>query len=161
MIIAGCTGLGLTLANANRKLEQSLLKLIQIIQYIERELESKLMPLPELCRQVGREVCGSIGTVFLDLAREMDWNAAPDVSGCMKESLRKGYDIPPAIRTYLIQLGHDLGQYELPLQLEGLRGIRERCQGDLHTLRQDREQRLRNYRTFGICSGAALVVLLV
>lgn len=159
LVITGCGGFGFSLAAVHRKKERLLQQLIQVLHYMETELQYRLTPLPELCRQAGKEIDGILSVVFLNLARELEWQTAPDVCSCMAEALRKSCDLPVCLRKHLLRLGQTLGRYDLPGQLQGLQAVQVDCEGELAALHKDKDLRLRNYQTLGLCAGAALAIL--
>lgn len=161
LIVAACGGYGLLLSAACRQRERELGRLLQALAYMENQLAYQLTPLPDLCRQAGKEVGGIVGEVLRNLARELSWQSAPDVTGCMAAALSRSRELPPQLRRLLAQLGRSLGRFDLPGQLRGLEAAREGCHQQLAQLRAGREPRLRSYRTLGLCAGAALVILLL
>lgn len=161
LIIASCGGYGLLLAASYRQRERELNRLLTAIRFMENQLSYQLTPLPELCRQAGKEAGGKVGEVLQNLARELRWQSAPDVAGCMGAALGRTGEIPRPLRSLLVALGKNLGRFDLPGQLRGLEGIREAALHQLEELRAGREPRLRSYRTLGLCAGGALVILLL
>lgn len=159
LIIVGCGGFGFSMAANHKKEEKYLQQLIRVLQYMESDLQYRLTPLPELCRQAGRETRGILHDIFLNLSRELDWQVSPDVCSCMTASLKKSGDVPVSLRRLLLQLGHTLGKFDLPGQLRGLQSVRLGCEEELKKLGRDRDQRLRSYQTLGLCAGAALAIL--
>lgn len=159
LIIAGCGGFGCSLALGHKREEKLLRQLARILRYMECELQYRLTPLPELCRQAGKEVSGILRDVFSNLARELDWQGEPDVSCCMAASIKKSPDLPPRLRKLLVRLGHTLGRFDLPGQLRGLQAVEAACDEALNELKTNRDVRLRSYQTLGLCAGAALAIL--
>lgn len=160
LVITGCGGFGFSMASGYRRQEMMLKQLIRVLQLMENELQYRLSPLPELCRQAGKEAGGILGDVFLNLARELDWQAAPDVCSCMSEAIRKSCDLPVNLRKHLVRLGHTLGRFDLPGQLQELQAVRSDCEKELELFHKNRNVRLRSYQTLGLCAGAALAILL-
>lgn len=160
-IIFSCGGFGLGLARAHRREESTLRQLISALDLMECELQFRLTPLPELCRQAGLESQGCIRTVLLALSRELDAQIAPDVSSCMHAALSCVKDIPPKTGEALDRLGNSLGRFDLAGQLKGLEAVRGECRRTLEDLLCNKDQRLRSYQTLGFCAGAALAILLV
>ncbi|MBQ8359948.1 MAG: stage III sporulation protein AB [Oscillospiraceae bacterium] len=158
-MIAGCGGFGFSMAASHKREEKQLRQLIGILQYMECELQYRLTPLPELCRQTGKEASGMLRDVFLNLARELDWQVSPDACSCMTAALKRSRDIPSRLRKLLLQLGHSLGRFDLSGQLRGLQAVQAACEEELKKLGKDRDSRLRSYQTLGLCAGAALAIL--
>ena len=118
-----------------------------------------LTPLPELCRQAGKETRGTLREVFFNLARELEWQTSPDAASCMTAALKRSHELPRRIRGIMKQLGHTLGRFDLPGQKQGLEEVKEACRMELESLGKNRETRLRSYGTLGLCAGAALAIL--
>lgn len=159
LIIAGCGGFGFSMAAAHRTKENYLRQLLDVLQYMESELQYRLTPLPELCRQAAKEADGVLRDVLLNLARELDWQVSPDVCSCMTAAIKKSREIPVCLRRLLLQLGHTLGRFDLPGQLRGLQSVRAGCEEELKKCGKDRDVRLRSYQTLGLCAGIALAIL--
>lgn len=160
LIITSCSAYGIALAIRYRQRDALYAGLISILQYMENELQFRLTPLPELCRNCTSAVDGCLKRFFLDLARELDWNTAPDAASCMKDVLCKYRNLPPDIIQILLRLGNTLGIFDLTGQLKEFQAVREGCAESLRVLRRDKEIRIRNYQTLGFCTGTALAVLL-
>jgi len=158
LVIAGCGGFGCSIAAAYRAEQRMLRQLLRGLETMRWELQYRLTPLPELCRLAGKESGGKLGTVFRDLARELDRHAEPDAAGCMRLALRDA-GLSPGLRRLLMQLGRGLGRYDLSGQLQGLQAVERACRMEEEKLEKDRAVRLRSYRTLGLCAGAALVIL--
>lgn len=160
LVVAGCGGFGFSLASAHRREIQLLRHLNICVQYMQCELKYRLTPLPDLCRQAGRECGGVMKAVFGDLSRELERQISPDVSGCMATAVRNHRDqLPGSVRKLLFRLGKSLGRFDLPGQLRGLESVSAACMEELAVLNQNRDIRFRNYQTLGLCAGIALVIL--
>lgn len=161
LILGSCGGYGLLLSRSYRQWEGELRRLIGALEHMESQLAYQLTPLPDLCRQAGKETGGIVGEVLRNLGRELSWQSAPDVSGCMAAALGRSRELPKQLRRFLVRLGKSLGRFDLPGQLRGLESLKEECSQQLAQLQSGREPRLRSYRTLGLCAGAALVILLL
>lgn len=161
LTVAGCGGFGFTLAAMHRHEERSLRQLIAVLDYMACELQFRMTPLPELCRQASRESHGPVREVLLRLGNELDHQISPDVAGCMRTALSAAGDIPKQTSDNLTLLGNSLGRFDLDGQLGGLESVRSACRRDLEALTKDRDVRLRSYQTLGLCAGAALAILLI
>ena len=161
LVIASCGGVGFRIAANHRKEEKALRQLIGILDYMECELQYRMTPLPELCRQVAREFKELSGRFFYQLALEMESQILPDMEQCMAASLRKAKDVPPVTYKALDLLGHTIGRFDIEGQIIGLETVRQECRRNLLSLSDNRETRLRSYQTLGLCAGAALVILFI
>lgn len=159
LVITGCGGFGFSISAGYRREEGLLRQLIRALNYMEWELQYRLTPLPELCRQAGRESRGVLREVFLNLAGELEQQTFPDAAGCMIGALNRSRELPGKIRELLKQLGCTLGRFDLPGQKQGLEEVRQQCRVELERLEKNRETRLRSYGTLGLCAGTALAIL--
>lgn len=158
-VILGCGGFGFGIAGNYRSRERLLRQLLNILENMEAELQYRLTPLPELSRRAAKESAGVLQDVFLNLARELDWQCEPDAAGCMRAALNHCHDLPPCLRRPLRQLGQTLGRFDLSGQIQGLKSVQDTCRRELSRLEHNREVRLRSYQTLGLCAGAALAIL--
>lgn len=161
LVVLGCGGFGFCLAASQKREEKLLRQLISVLDYIGCELQYRLTPLPQLCRQAAVECSGTVNKLFTALATELDMQISPNAELCMKAALERVTDIPNDICDILRKLGHSLGRFDLPGQLTDLESIRNMCRSKLDKLCQNRDIRLRTYQTLGLCAGAALVILFI
>lgn len=161
LVIMGCGGFGFKLAASHMREEKTLRQLIGALDYMECELQYHLTPLPMLCRQAAAESSGVICQVFLMLARELEDQVSPDVQRCMNAALSKVKDIPALTLDALTHLGCSLGRFDIAGQLKGLESVRQDCRRRLDELNKNRDVRIRNYQTLGLCAGAALAILFI
>ena len=161
LVIAGCSGVGFTMAAAYKREEWALRRLIGALDYMACELQYRLTPLPQLCRQAGAECPGSVGQVLRDLASELENQVAPDAGSCMYAAISHVPSLPKETEKALGLLGRGLGRFDLEGQLQGLEQVRSHCRRELEKMSTDRDQRIRGYQTLGVCAGAALAILFV
>lgn len=161
LIILSCSGYGFSIAARKRYEEKLLNQLTEILQFMESDLQYRLTPLPELCRMAAGETKGILQTVLINLYRELSWQKLPDAGSCMYAALQRSGELPVTVRRLLVQLGHTLGRFDLPGQLQGIQSVRNRCHDSLRNIVEHRDERLRSYQTLGVCGGAALAIILI
>ena len=159
LILAGCGGVGFSMAANHRKTEKELTLMQSSLDYMQCELQYRLTPLPDLCRQTAAHSTGNIRRLFILLAQELEDQISPDVKCCMNSAITKTKDISDQTATVAANLGRTLGRFDLDGQLLGLENARQECRLALGKLSNNREQRLRSYQTLGLCAGAALAIL--
>lgn len=159
LIFLGCGWVGFSLAQAHRNEERSLQQLLGALDYMQCELQYRLTPLPDLCRQTARQATGNIQTLLLKLAQELEDQIQPDVCRCMSSALAQVPKLPSRAAEGAKILGKTLGRFDLEGQLTALEGARQFCRNQLEQLSNNREQRLRSYQTLGLCAGAAIAIL--
>ena len=160
-IVISCGGCGFLLAAQYMVRIRSLRNLMLALEYMECELQYRCTPLPLLCRQAGQQSHGIVQKLFSDLADELEAQISPDPERCMAAVLDRHSEMDSTLFAIAQQLGMNLGKFDLPGQLRGVERIRMLCGEKLEKLTQNKESRLRSYRTLGLCAGAALAILLV
>lgn len=160
LVFLGCGSAGFMKVVAHQREEAALRQLMMALDYMECELQYRLPPLPQLCRKTAEKSEGDISKILYTLAEELDTQIAPDVRTCMHASLQRMPKLPCLMRENLVRLGDTLGQFDLSGQVRGLDAVREMVKHDLERHCDNKDARLRCYRTLGLCAGAALVVLL-
>lgn len=161
LVIAACGGFGFLFAANYRREEKALRQLAAALDYMECELQYRLTPLPELCRQAGAECRSPISGIFLELALQLENQLSPDVSLCMRAAISRSNGLPGLAKKCLYKLGGSLGRFDLEGQLKGLEAVRADCRRELESLETNRAERLRSYQTLGLCAGAALAILFI
>ena len=161
LILISTGGFGFMLATNHKKEMAALKRLMNVLDYMECELQFRMYALPNLCRNAALETEGILRRVFQLLANELEEQISPDVKRCMQSVLARVSNLPPQTAECLKYLGDILGRFDLEGQLKGLNGVRQECQGRLNRLLGNADVRIRSYQTLGLCAGAALVILLM
>lgn len=159
IVILGCGGFGCCLAAAYRREERMLRQLMGALDFMGCELQYRMTPLPELCREAASHSGSDLRDMLVGLAEELESQISPDARRCMEAALVKQPSLPGRVREVLQQLGASMGRFDLPGQLRGLEAARQACRRDLEALSDNREVRLRSFQTLGLCAGAALAIL--
>ena len=139
---------------------KALRDLIDILNYMEWELHSRLTPLPQLCR-ASAEHGKTLKRIFLCFALELESQISPDTARCMEAAIRQYADLSQPVKPYLLEFGNSCGKFDLEGQLSGIDAVRRKCAQSLESLEKDKDIRVRNYQTLGLCAGAALAILLL
>lgn len=161
LVIVGCGGFGFMIAATHRREEKTLQQLMAALDHMSCELQYRLTPLPELCRQAAAESSGVVRAVFCTLVQELESQISPDVERCMRAALSKVKDMPKLTNEAMLLLGRSMGRFDLEGQLMGLESVRQSCCIRAESLAKNRDIRLRSYQTLGLCAGAALAILFI
>lgn len=161
LIIVGCGGFGFKIAANHLREERTLRQLVCILDFMECELQYRLTPLPQLCRQAAGQSNGILSKVILTLTQELEDQISPDVERCMSAALSRFRDIPEITRQLLELFGRSLGRFDLSGQLKGIESVRQECRRRLEELTTNKDVRLRSYQTLALCAGAALAILFI
>ena len=95
MVVLGCSGFGFLLAASHRWETKCLQQLLAALDYMQCELQYKMTPLPDLCRQTAAYSRGMIKNVFMLLANGLEDRISSDVAGCMETVIKKNDIINP------------------------------------------------------------------
>lgn len=160
-VLVSCGGFGFSIAHSYKRKEHMLRQLLTALEMMAAELEYRLTPLPELSRKAAKDTGGILRDVFLNMARELDWQSEPDAGSCMRAAMEKCPDLPACLRRPLRLLGQTLGRFDLPGQIQGIAAVQDACRREIERLERNSDARLRSYQTLGLCAGAALVILFI
>lgn len=160
LLLAGCAGMGLSLARWHRQELQQLRLVRSAMQEMAWELKYRVTPLPQLCRVGGYAAKGEVRQVLMQLAARLEAADTSQVSHCMN-AIASNSGLCPRARRCLCRLGESLGRYDLEGQLQGLEGVQADCRQELEELKEGGAERLRTYQTLAVCTGAALAILLL
>lgn len=161
LIIVVCGGFGYSMVSAYKREERALQQMISALDYMQCELQYRLTPLPDLCRQAARQTGGGVQALLTKLAIELEDQISPDATHCMTAALAASGPLPKKCREAAENLGRSLGRFDVDGQIRGMEAVRQFCRRNLEELASGRESRLRSYQTLGICAGAALVILFI
>lgn len=161
LVIACCGGLGLKMAGRFRTEIATLQALEMVLSQMSSELQYRLTPLPMLCSLAASNCGGVLSKVLYTFSQELEAQAAPDASQCMSAALSRYPCLPPVSKELLCQFGKTAGRFDLEGQLNGIAYLHQECSRNLQEFRKNRDVRLRNYQTLGLCAGAALVILFI
>lgn len=159
-VVVSCGGFGFSVAFRHRMDEKTLRQLLSSLDYLENELLYRLTPLPSLCRKTADLCPGKTGDFYRKLASELEGQASPNVEICFRHALASS-NLPPETAAVLENLGTSLGKFDLEGQIRGIIAVREQGKLVLSRMERDGIQRIRSYQTLGICTGAALAIILV
>lgn len=161
LIILTCGGFGYYLAWQYLKEEKSLQEMMQVLEYMECDLQYHLTPLPVLLLKCSKQTNGSISCVLRSLAMELERQIAPDVDYCMQVAISNVKELPILTIKVLKYLGKQLGKFDLNGQIHCIAGVKRACCRYIDMLNSEKQTRLHRYKTLGLCAGAGLVILFI
>ena len=161
LIVLGCGGAGFLVAANARRETATLKSVITVLEYWKNELSFHLTPLPELCRQSATQNSGIIGQFLDTVATELERQISPNVEKCIYAALHNFTDMPVLSKQIIESLAKNLGRFDIDGMLQNI----ESSLSDAHLLLEqhtnNQDLRVRNYRTLGLCAGAAIVILFI
>lgn len=161
LLLCACGGLGLGAAGKLRARWTQLRTLVAALEEMERELQYRLTPLPELLAGLAARTAGPVGIFFSLCVREMDKLEEQSFSRLWGGALEgSGLDLEEEDRRLLLELGASLGRYDSRSQCQAIAQVRGRLEENLAAALERKERLGRVYGVLGLAAGALLVILL-
>ena len=160
-IIVCCGFIGFKISYGQKKEEHYFQKLMEVLEFMMRELQHKNTTMPYLFYRSAEITNGSLKKIFLSIYEQLNSCTFPDLTTCINYSLRQQNSIPESVKEELYSLGPNLCSFNLSGQIKGISAIINNCEFKLQKLRNNKEQRLRTYQTLGLCAGAAIVIIFI
>ncbi len=161
LIIVASGFVGFSMAAAQKREARLLQQLKQMLGYLEDQLRYQLPALPELLRAAAVKGEGELKAIFFQLSDVLDVHTFCCVEECMESVLGKHREFPDSVKMHLLTLGKGLGAFDLQGQLSCLKLVVENCNRELELLNYQQKERLRSFRTLGLCAGAGIAILLM
>lgn len=159
LVIISCSAFGFKMAADIRREIKHTNDLINILNYMECELNFRLTPLPQLCR-ISAKQGKSLEKLFHCFANELDAQISMDTFSCMNAAIQKNTGLPASVASLLKSLGASFGKFDLEGQLNGIDSVRQKAITQLQELERNKDIRTRSCQTLGMCAGATLAILL-
>ena len=150
------------LASANHKREVTMIKgFLESLHTMENELQYHKTPLPHLCRYLASNAIGMVKEFYMRLSEKLQQLDHSDAHSCVTTVIGELNHMPDRIKNLFLTLGQSLGQFDVDGQIRSIQGVKEECYSLLSQLSQNQEQKLKSYRTLGLCAGAAVAILFI
>lgn len=153
-------GYAVVIGKEHRKKEGYYEQLLLILEHLSWQLQTSLAPLPVCCGEAA--VCGrgKMAALFAHLSRKLENGGEDSAAACMVGCVAE-QDFPLQLNQRLLQLGDTLGRYDLTSQVAGIQTIMELCKRDLQALSAERTKTVKSCQALGLCTGAAVAILLL
>ncbi len=125
-------------------------------------MELHLPPMPELFETVGQQLGGEIGELFVGTAVNMASVTGRPLNIALKLQLEEmPLGLSGTVRNMLLELAGTLGRYDLVGQARTLKLYQDRLDRMILELEGVRQQKAKAWMTASVCSGLALILLLL
>ncbi len=163
LLMVGAAGLGFGAAAQLQHRVTGLRALVGALEQMERELEFRLTPMPELMARLAREVQPPARYLFSYCREHLDELGARRFGQLWRNALEENADLALTAQERQIMdgLGDVLGRYDGEGQREALRSAVSQLGECLRRAEGDRDRLGRVYATLGVGAGAMLVILLL
>ena len=161
MTFTGSAMIGYMLAATYRKECAAISDMIDILDAMECELQCRLEQLPVMLTNITAGKDGCVYKFFRILIDELELQTSANVTDCITVALNRSHDLPASCASFIKKIGQSLGKYNLNGQLLEIRGLRREIELYKDKLSTEQTAKIKNYKTFGICAGLAIVVILI
>ena len=159
-ILAGCSGLGISLAASYKKEVAALKDFLNILDLAECQLQYKNQCLPDLLKDISVNK-SPVSMFFKTLSEELESQVQPSVPHCVPIALKKHPNIPTSTKILIEKFGQTLGSFDINGQLLEIQAIRTEANGIYEQLKEQQSDKIKNYKTLSVCAGAAIVILFI
>lgn len=162
-ILAGSTGLGLSMAQDLERRTAELQELQQIMLLLRGRIRYMHQPLPEAFRQLSCSIGKPFSRFFFQTAKELEERSGQSAAAVWEKNLKQyvpGLHISRQEYEELVKLGGMLGCLDVEMQLNLLDYYLEQLKLSAGESRENAASRRRLYRYLGLLSGMLLVLLL-
>lgn len=156
-----CTAAGFQMSAVYIRNTKILRSLIYLLERMSWELSFRHASLPDIFDQMDYIHCNVLKCFFHILSEELRRQISPNVAVCTAICLERMGGIPPVVKNLLLFLGDNLGMYDLESQLKGISEVRNECTRQLELMEKDQSFKIKMCRTFGVCTGAVLSIILM
>ena len=132
------------------------------LELMGQEMELHMPSMPELFETVGQQLGGEIGALFVGTAVNMASVTGRPLNIALKlqlEEMPLGFSAE--LRAMLLELSGALGRYDLGGQARTLKLYQDRLDRMILELEGVRQQKAKAWMTASVCSGLALILLLL
>lgn len=118
--------------------------------------------MPELFETVGQQLGGEIGELFVGTAVNMASVTGRPLNIALKLQLEEmSLGLSSTVRNMLLELAGAMGRYDLVGQARTLKLYQDRLDRMILELEGVRQQKAKAWMTASVCSGLALILLLL
>lgn len=159
LVFSGGAATGILMAHSVRRKLEIYRELISALELMRGEIEFRLTPLGEICKQLSSVCKKPLSLIFSHVAD--DFISAPGrPSGVQMRRALRGQTLPEAAKVVLTELFDSFGKQDIYAQLRAIDLAERRIQLTLDELQREKKERCQTYRTIGVCTGLAVAVIL-
>lgn len=161
LVIIGCGGFGLMVANELKKECNILRDLITALEFMRCEITYRMTSLPELFYKTSSLSRGRLQKFFTTASEEMKKQTLPCAKDCINLALQKYPDISASTKQCIQLLGETIGVFDLHGQITVIESVQAEATRLLNIAYDNQNKKFRCYQTLGLSAGAALVILFI
>ena len=160
LILLGAGGFGLGKAAKFYRQMRQLRAFSNALEILKCELNYTLLPLPELCRVTAERSERVCGDVLRDYARLLEQGSSRKTAASTWME-NKALCFPEEAKNSLLDLFSSMGRYDLDGENRLLSRTQLRLEAAIRTGEAEKRPMVKGYAALGLCTGAALAILLM
>lgn len=161
LIVSSSGWVGLHAAASLRRMTRSLEEFHAALEWMRSELSFTGIPYPELCRQMEGRAKGPVSAFFHALSEDAAGETFSPVGATNRALHAAHLSLPPAAFCALEQLFDGFGRFDLSGQIRQIELASEAVSRQADALRGQVDSRCRVYEMLGICTGIAVMILVI
>lgn len=163
LILGGASAAGFGASLHVKRTYAQLHQLRRALELMKCELCYTMTKLPQLMQVVADATQGGISRLFSRISEKLRECSSAPTEELVQQAICEtpSLSLPPEILSGLHELGATLGRYDLDGQLRLLELLLTQIAQLADTADAERRARCRSYEVLGICTGLALIILMV
>lgn len=161
LILLGAGGFGIQRAAAFFRQLIQLREFSAMLELLSCELNYTLLPAGELCRQTSTRATGTAARFLAAYAGALEQDRLPPAAAREALNQTRGLLLPNDASLALLELFGALGRYDLDGENRLLALTQQRIRQALQRCETEKRPLARGYAALGLCTGAALAILLL
>ena len=160
LILLGAGGFGVGKAAKFYRQMRQLRSFSNALEILKCELNYTLLPLPELCRVTAERSERVCACVLREYARLLEQGSPRKMAAaaCLENN---ALCLPEEAQTALLDLFSSMGRYDLDGENRLLSRTQLRLEAAIRTGEAEKRPMVKGYAALGLCTGAALAILLM
>ena len=161
LILCGAGGFGVAKAMQFYRQLRQLRDCVSALEILKCELNYTLMPLPRICRETASRVKAPVAQLLSLYANKLDNELPRTKAAAQAIEETRGLTLPSDAQLALLELLEGLGRYDLDGENRLLQMTTHRLNAALERIEKEKKPLAKGYAALGLCTGLALVILLV
>lgn len=161
LIVTASTWVGLSSARSLRSLQSALDGLTASLERMREELSFSRIGFAELCAALSESGGKESARFFSALAKDVSGDHFEPVGATARAVDAAGLRLPPAAFLALEQLFDGFGRLDLNGQIRQIDYASDQLRRQAEELREGADQKCRSYQLLGLCTGIAVMILVI
>lgn len=161
LIVASSSWVGLSSARSLRKLQSVLAGFLASLEKMREELSFSRTGFAELCAALRENGEKESARFFAALGKDVSGEHFEPVGATARAAEAAGLRLPPAAFLALEQLFDGFGRLDLDGQIRQIDYASDKLRRMSEEIRSGADQKCRSYQLLGLCTGIAVMILVI